>query len=136
MIALTRKDKSFFWSTACKDAFRKLRDLFTTAPILMHFNHEKEVIVETDASDHVSAGILSQYDDDGVLRPVAFFSKKHFPQEVNYEIYDKELLAIIRAFEEWRSELEKAAFPIQVITDHKNLEYFMTTKQLSRRQAR
>ena len=136
MIALTRKDKSFFWSTACKDAFRKLRDLFTTAPILMHFNHEKEVIVETDASDHVSAGILSQYDDDGVLRPVAFFSKKHSPQEVNYEIYDKELLAIIRAFEEWRSELEKAAFPIQVITDHKNLEYFMTTKQLSRCQAR
>jgi hypothetical protein len=78
----------------------------------MYFNYEKEVIVETDASDHVSAGILSQYDDDGVLRPVAFFSKKHFPQEVNYEIYGKELLAIIRAFEKWRPEFERTAFPI------------------------
>src|SRR5450755_678955 len=136
MITLTRKNKPFFWLTACKDAFRKLKNLFTTAPILMHFNHEKEIIVETDASDHVSAGILSQYDNDGVLRPVIFFSKKHFPQEVNYEIYDKELLAIIRAFEKWRPELEKTAFPIQIITNHKNLEYFMTTKQLSRRQAR
>jgi RNase H-like domain found in reverse transcriptase len=78
----------------------------------MHFNYEKEVIVETDASDHVSAGILSQYDDNGVLRPITFFSKKHSPQEANYEIYDKELLAIIRAFEKWRLKLEKAAFPI------------------------
>ena len=56
--------------------------------------------------------------------------------ECNYDIYDKELLAIIRAFEEWRPELEGAAEQVQVITDHKNLEYFMTTKQLSRRQAR
>ena len=102
----------------------------------MHFNYEKEIIVETDVSDHVSAEILSQYDNDGVLRPVTFFSKKHFPQEINYEIYDKELLAVIRAFEKWRPELEKTAFPIQIITNHKNLEYFMTTKQLSRRQAR
>ena len=67
---------------------------------------------------------------------MAFFSKKHSAQEVNYEIYDKELLAIIHAFEEWRPELEGSAFPIKVITDHRNLEYFMSTKQLSRRQAR
>ena len=67
---------------------------------------------------------------------MVFFSKKHSPAEINYEIYDKELMAIVRAFEEWRAELEGAAFPIQVISDHKNLEYFMTTKQLSRRQAR
>ncbi|KAI0991735.1 hypothetical protein K3495_g16452, partial [Podosphaera aphanis] len=64
------------------------------------------------------------------------FSKKHSPAECNYEIYDKELLAIVRAFEEWRPELEGAAHPIAVISDHKNLEYFMSTKQLNRRQAR
>jgi ABC-type Zn uptake system ZnuABC Zn-binding protein ZnuA len=66
-----------------------------------------------------------------VLHPVAFFSKKHSETECNYEIYDKELMAIIRCFEEWRSELEGAALPIKVITDHKNLEYFMTTKTLN-----
>ena len=55
------------------------------------------------------------------------------PAECNYDIYDKELLAIIHTFEEWRPELEGAAEQIQVITDHKNLEYFMITKQLSRR---
>jgi hypothetical protein len=93
-------------------------------------------VIETDASDWVGAGILSQYDDDGVLRPVAYFSKKFTPQECNYEIYDKELLAIIRAFEEWRGELEGAEYPIAVITDHRNLEYYMTTKKLTRRQAR
>ena len=95
----------------------------------------KAIIVETDASDFVSAGVLSQ-DFNGVLHPITFFSKKHLPAECNYEIYDKELLTIVRAFETWRAELEGSAFPISVITDHRNLEYYMTTKQLSRRQAR
>jgi hypothetical protein len=56
--------------------------------------------VETDTSDYVSAGVLSQYDDEGILHPVAFLSKKHSPAECNYEIYDKELMAIVRAFKE------------------------------------
>ena len=113
-----------------------MKDAFTSAPILLHFNPEKQCIVETDASDYVSAGILSQYDDDNVLHPDAFFSKKHSPAECNYEIYDKELMAIIRSFEEWRSELESSPHIIQVLSDHRNLEYFMSTKLLSRRQAR
>ena len=57
-------------------------------------------MVETDASDYVSTGVLSQYDDQGILHPVAFFSKIYAPAEYNYEIYDKELLAVIGAFEE------------------------------------
>ena len=94
------------------------------------------MILETDSSDFVSAGVLSQYDDSGVLHPVAFFSKKHTATECNYEIYNKELLAIVRCFEEWRLELEGASSPVQVISDHRNLEYFMSTKLLNRRQAR
>jgi len=109
---------------------------FTTAPALRHFDHEREVIIETDASDYVSAGVLSQRDDEGVLHPMAYFSKKHSPAECNYDIYDKELMAIIKALEEWRPECEGAAYPLQLITDHKNLEYFMTKKLLNRRQAR
>ena len=97
----------------------------------MHFDAKKENIIETDALDYISAGIMSQYDNNGVLYPVAFFSKKHSPAEYNYEIYDKELIAIIRCFEEWRPELESTPHPIRVLLDHKNLEYFMSTKLFS-----
>src|SRR6266705_2778758 len=133
---LSSKDIPFHWSDACQTAFDTLKRAFTTAPTLRHFDHDRQIIVETDASDYVSAGVLSQYDDDGILHPVAFFSKNHSPAECNYEIYDKELMAIVRCFEEWRPELEGALHPIQVLSDHKNLEYFMSTKLLNRRQTR
>ena len=90
--------------------------------ILHHYNLNLKIIVETDASDYVSEGILSQYDKNDILHPIAYFSKKHNSAECNYEIYDKELIAIICAFKEWRSELEDSTYPIDVITDHKNLE--------------
>ena len=112
-----------------------MKKAFTSDVILHHYNPDLKIIVKTDASDYVSGGILSQYDENGVLHPVAYFSKKHNPAKCNYEIYDKELMAIIRAFKEWRPELEGSTYPIDVITDHKNLEYFIFTKQLSRRQA-
>ena len=67
---------------------------------------------------------------------VAYFSRKLTNAELNYEIYDKEMLAIITAFKEWRAYLEGAQYQITVLTDHKNLEYFLTTKVLNRRQAR
>ena len=133
---LTKKETEFLWTDKCQLAFEMLKKAFTSDVILRHFDPDRPIIVETDASDYVSGGILSQYDDDGILHPVAYFSKKHNPAECNYEIYDKELMAIVRCFEEWRPELEGSAFPISVISDHKNLEYFASTKQLSRRQAR
>ena len=75
-------------------------------------------------------------DDQDILHPVAFFSKKHAPAECNYEIYDKELLAVVRVFEEWRAELQSVTNLVKVLTDHKNLEYVTTTKLLNRRQTR
>jgi hypothetical protein len=75
---------------------------FTTAPILRHFDHSREVIIETDASDYVLAGVLSQRDNDGFLDPVAFYSKRHSFAKCYYNIYDKELMAIIKVLEEWR----------------------------------
>jgi len=140
LTGLTKKENGkyvpFVWDQEQKDAFELLKTAFTTAPVLRHFDYDREVVVETDASDYVTAGVLSQYDDDKILHPVAFFSKKHSPAECNYEIYDKELMAIVRAFEEWRPHLEGTEHPIQVLSDHKNLEYFMSTKLLNRRQAR
>lgn len=136
LTALTRKDVKFVWDEKCEHAFQGLKKAFTSQPILLHFDPDRKTVIETNASDYVSGGILSQYDDDGILHPVAYFSKKHSPAECNYEIYDKELMAIVRAFEEWRPELEGSTSPIDVISDHKNLEYFASSKQLSRRQAR
>ena len=133
---LTGKNNPFIWSADCQQAFDKIKDSFDLDLILMHYDPDKPVILETDSSDHVNAGIMSQYGDEGILRPIAFFSHKMSSAECNYEIYDKELLSIIRCFEEWRPELEGSSMPIQVITDHKNLEYFMSTKLLNRRQAR
>lgn len=136
MVELTKKDVPFAWRREQDESFTSLKERFISAPILTHFDPDLKVIVECDASDYVTAGVLSQYDATGTLYPVAFFSKRMSPAECNYEIYDKELLAIIRCFEQWRAELEGLAFPIQVLSDHKNLQYFTTTKQLSHRQAR
>jgi hypothetical protein len=72
-------------------AFETMVTAFTTARELRHFDHERDVIIETDASNCVSTRVLSQRDDEGVLHPVAYYSKKHSPAECNYDIYDKEL---------------------------------------------
>jgi hypothetical protein len=128
---LTKKDEPFVWGSEQQLAFEIMVTAFTTAPALRHSDHEWEVIIETDVSDYVSAGVLSQWDNEGVLHPVAYYSKKHLPAEWKYDIYDKELMAIIKALEEWRPECEGAAYPLQLITDHKNLEYFMTKKLLN-----
>jgi len=133
---LTKKDTPFAWDKTCTEAFKDLKNAFTSAPILQHFDPDKPSTVECDSSDYVNAGCLSQPDENGVLHPVAFFSRRLIPTECNYDIYDKELMAIVRAFEEWRAELEGAGVPVEVISDHKNLQHFMTTKRLSRRQAR
>ena len=99
LTALTKKDRPFAWNKGCSKAFEFLKQAFTSAPVLCHFDPDLEIVVETDASDYVSAGVMSQR-HNGTLHPVAFFSKKHSPAECNYEIYDKKLMAIIRCFEE------------------------------------
>jgi len=132
---LTKKDEPFIWEAEQQLAFEMMVTAFKTAPVLRHFDRDREVNIETDASDYVSAGVLSQYDDNGVLHWVAYFSKKHSPAKCSYDIYDMKLLAMIKAFEEWRPECEGAAYPSKLITDHKNLGYLMTKKLLNRRQA-
>src|SRR5258705_3103502 len=126
-VGLTKKEirTQFEWNADCERAFQALKRGFTTAPVLRHFDPEWAIIVETDASDYVSAGILSQYNDEGILYPFAYFSKKHSLVECNYEIYDKELIAIIIYFEEWCPELKSSVHPIQVLWNRKNLEYFI-----------
>lgn len=136
LIRLTKKDVPFRWDDLCEEAFEKLKDLLITAPILAHFHPERETIVEADSLGFVTGGVLSQRDDkDGLLRPVAYFSKKHSPAEVNYAIYDKELLAIVRCLEQWEPEL-RAVKNFRILTDHQNLKYFYSERRLTERQVR
>jgi len=133
---LTRKDAPWDFSEDCRRAFNALKQAFTTAPILTHFIPDTPIIVETDASDYAVAGILSITCSNREICPVAFYSRTLTALELNYNTHDKELLAIFEAFRNWHHYLEGSASPIDVVTDHKNLEYFSTSKVLSRRQAR
>lgn len=96
---------------------------------------DQQIIVESDASDYAIASILSlKFNDTGEIHSIAFYSRTLHVAELNYDIHNKELLAIFDSFKVWRHYLEGSSTPIQVITDHKNLEYFTTTKVLTRRQ--
>src|SRR5271154_7105841 len=124
---LTKKDRKFHWGETCHTAFHLLKRRFTTAPILATFDPEKHIVLETDASDFAIGMCISQPDEKGRLHPVAYHSRKMSPAELNYEIHDKELLAIVEAFKEWRAYLEGSKYQVEVKTDHKNLVYFTTT---------
>ena len=136
MTQLTRKSVPFRWTDLERTSFLNLKERVTQAPVLAHFDRTRKTVAELDSSDYVNGGVLSQVGDDGELHPVAYFSKTMLPAECNYEIYDKELLAIIRGFEAWEPELMACEQTIDVVTDHRALEYFMSTKKLSRRQVR
>ena len=133
---LTRKDLVWKFTDAARDAFRSLKTAFTHAPVLHQWVPNRQITVETDASDYAIAAVLSITGDDEEIHPIAFHSRTLNSAELNYDTHDKELLAIFEAFRSWRHYLEGSPLRIDVVTDHKNLEYFATTKLLSRRQAR
>ncbi|KAK3512832.1 hypothetical protein QTP70_026483 [Hemibagrus guttatus] len=134
---LRNKPKLLTWNPAATQAFDTLKTGFTTAPLLTHPNPELPFIVEVDASTTGVGAVLSQQQGSPrILHPCAFFSRKLSPAEVNYDIGNRELLAIKLALEEWRHWLEGAKHPFVVLTDHKNLEYLRAAKRLNPRQAR
>jgi hypothetical protein len=96
----------FEWTAEAEEAFQELKTRFSTEPILIIFDPSKPSVVETDASDKAIGACLSQADEKGKLRPVAYLSRKFTPAEGNYEVHDKELLAIIESFRHWRVYLE------------------------------
>ena len=132
--SLKKTDKEFEWTELHQHSFKELKKAFTSAPILRHFDPLKEVIIETDASNFALGCVLSQK-HEGRLHPVAFHSRKMSPAERNYDIHDKEMLAIVDAFKVWRHYCHGIR-TIPVYTDHNNLKYFMDTKTLNGRQAR
>ena len=132
---LTQKDAPWNFSEECHRSFNALKHAFTTTPILTHFIPDTPITMETDASDYAVAGILSITCADGELHPVAFYSRTLTAPELNYDTHNKELLAIFEAFRTWHHYLEGSTTPVDVVMDHKNLEYFSTSKVLTHWQA-
>jgi hypothetical protein len=136
LFVLTGK-KDFKWGEDQTEAFQELKNRITRAPVLTLADDSKPFRVEADSSDVATGAVLSQQSDvDSKWHPVAYLSKSLSAVERNYEIHDKEMLAIIRGLEDWRHFLEGARHKVEIWTDHKNLEYFRTAKKLNRRQAR
>ena len=102
----------------------------------MALDLDKEFRVKADASNYATGEVLSMKCSDNLWRPVAFISKSLSDTERNYEIYDKEMLAVIRCLEAWRHFLEGMTVKFEIWTDHKNLKYFMKAQNLNQRQAR
>src|SRR6202043_428637 len=136
MTHLTRKNIPWLWSDNCQSAFDSLKSAFSSTPILSHFIPGAPLIVETDASDYAVAAILSTVAADGEVHPIAFHSHTLGVSELNYDTHNKELLAIFEAFTAWRHYLEGSETPVNIVTNHKNLEYFSMVCLLTRHQAR
>jgi len=135
LTCLTRKDIPWKFDSSCQDAFNSLKKAFISTPILTHWIPDAQLIMETDASDYALATTLSIVNKDNEVHSVAFHSHNFTAAELNYNTHDKELLIIFEAFKIWWHYLEGPAYSIDVIMDHKNLEYFSTTKVLTQRQA-
>jgi len=125
---LTKKETPWNWTTECNTAFETLRQTMIMSPVLMLPDHEKQFTLITNASDYATGAILEQRDALGRSHPIAYFSKSLQPAERNYEIYDKELLAIIHALKHFRHYIQGSPHVTMILSDHANLKYF-TTKQ-------
>jgi RNase H-like domain found in reverse transcriptase len=100
------------------------------------FDYEKPIEVQTDASDYAISGVISQPTGDKKWKPVLFYSRKLIPAEMNYATPDKEMLAIVQVMKKYQHYLRDTKYQVVVKTDHRNLQSFMTTKELNARQAR
>ena len=115
---LLKKDKTFEWTEECQRSFDELKKRFTEEPVLSMPDHSRPFQIEADASKYASGAVLTQTDVNGDRHPVAFISKTFSPTERNYEIYDRELLAIIRALEEWRHYIQGSPHTTIILSDH------------------
>src|SRR5713101_1375718 len=131
-----KKNSPCNWTTESQQAFETPKQCCSSTPILIQPDVTKPFQLETDASLAACGAILSQQGSDRHWHPVAFLSKSFIEAECNYDIYDRELLAIIKALEEWHHYLEGSPHPITIISDHKNLTIFREVHKLTRQQAR
>ena len=135
LTSLTKKDTPFVWTEDCTEAFENLKAAFASPPVLAPFEPTYPTEVSCDSSGYAYGAELSQRSPEGILRPVAFLSKKMTPEETDYKIHDKEMLAVYNALRHWRHMLLGVGEFI-VWTDHRNLTYFQKRQTLVERQSR
>jgi hypothetical protein len=132
---LTKKGM-FKWTTEAASAMAVLKKSLAKDVMLQYPNQTKQFHLDTDASDHTIGAVLSQRDMNELLRPVAFYSRKLSSAEMNYSVYDKELLSIVESLIYWRHYLVSPHTHTEIRTDHKNLLYFKHPQLLKPRHAR
>jgi len=135
---LRGKTKDITWGDAQEAAFLKIPVIFTSGKttILRHYDPNRPALVETDASDFAIAAILLQKFENGKLHPVSFISRKQSAPELNYDVFDNEMLAIVVSLRKWRYFLQGVQHKTIIYSNHQNLTYFKTAVSLNRRQAR
>jgi hypothetical protein len=133
---LTKKDVAWTWTAASAATFQALKDAVTVEPVLVPPDESRPYWLEADSSNRATRAVLFQQGTNRKWRPIAFYSKSLNDVQRNYVIHNKEMLVIVRALEEWRHFLEGTQHPVEIWTDHKNLEYFQKLQKLNRQQAR
>jgi hypothetical protein len=132
---LLKQNINFRWGEAQEAAFLKVVISFTSGKtlILRHYDPRRRALLVMDASDFAITGVLSQKFEDCKIHPIGFASRKLNPAELNYDVYNKEMLAVIYCVKFWQHFLEGAELKTRVLSDHQNLTYFKTAKVLNRR---
>ena len=133
---LLKKNRIFRWNPGANAAFAALRTVFTRAPILKYFGPTLPVVLETDASEFALGTVISQRNPNGELHPIAFYSHKFTQAEENYEIYDKELLAIVDTMDRYSHYFEGLGNKTTVYSDHRKLLTFTEKRIYNRRHVR
>ena len=131
---LTKKDVEYWWTERQQKAFQQLKDTCAKKPVLLNFKTGQPTQIKTDTSDQVVGACLYQQ-ADSKWHPVAYYSHIMSQAEQNCDIYDKELLAVVNTLKHWRVYAESSS-ELTILTDHKNLTMFTTTKKLNRKQVR
>ena len=135
LFALSKKDVPFIWTSDQESAFCALIHAFTTAPIIILPDSKLPFRLITNASDYALSAILEQSNALNRWHTVAFYSKSMIDAELNYDIHNKELLAIVKSLEHWQHYLEGHPQIFEIWIDHNNLAYFHTKQKLSQWQA-
>lgn len=133
---ILKKDFIWNWSIEAQETFEKLKLAFVSDPILFFPDPKRKMRIEADSSGFATGSILLVLMNDNKWHRACFLSKGLSAPKRNYDIHDPEMLSIMRSLESWRHYLEGADHQIEILSDHKNLEYFMTVQKLTRKQAR
>jgi hypothetical protein len=135
LVAHCVKGGKFYWSNEHETTFNALVDAVCTAPVLQQPRFKDQFTIDCDASAYAIGTVLQQGDEKGKLHPVAFLSRTLDTMQRNWDIYDKELFAIVHALTTWRPYLVGNLHKTLINTDHNNLTYFKVARKLNQKQA-